>query len=79
MVWMIIIQQQQEPVLACRPDSAVIDCNGNKKYFLSENQTRKEKAIQEINWAEWSPFEYSKCTEGCVVPMLYDNLLSLFA
>ena len=45
-----------------------------------ENQTRKE-AIQEINWAEWSPFEYSKCTECQFLPLcmcgcpytLYDN------
>ena len=58
--------------MACRPDSAVIDCNGNifkcrtqtgeldKKIgnvLNPENQTRKE-AIQEINWAEWSPFEF---------------------
>lgn len=52
--------------MACRPDSAVIDCNGNifkcrtqtgeldKKIgnvLNLENQTRKE-AIQEINWAD---------------------------
>ena len=81
--------------MACRPDSAVIDCNGNifkcrtqtgeldKKIgnvLNPENQTRKE-AIQEINWAEWSPFEYSKCTECQFLPLcmcgcpytLYDN------
>ena len=81
--------------MACRPDSAVIDCNGNifkcrtqtgeldKKIgnvLNLENQTRKE-AIQEINWAEWSPFEYSKCTECQFLPLcmcgcpytLYDN------
>ncbi len=81
--------------MAGRPDSAVIDCNGNifkcrtqtgeldKKIgnvLNPENQTRKE-AIQEINWAEWSPFEYSKCTECQFLPLcmcgcpytLYDN------
>lgn len=83
------------PCMACRPDSAVIDCNGNIFKCRTQTgeldrkignvlnlkmQTRRE-AIQEINWAEWSPFDYHKCVECQFLPLcmcgcpytLYDN------
>lgn len=81
--------------IANRVDSAIIDCYGNIYKCRSQvgefekkignvcdykNQTVDE-AIREINWLEWSPFQYTQCKKCKILPIcmggcpfsLYDN------
>lgn len=83
------------PCIANRIDTAVIDCYGNiykcrsqvgefekriGNVCDSENQTVDE-AVREINWLEWTPFQYAVCRECKILPIcmggcpftLYDN------
>lgn len=83
------------PCIANRIDSAIIDCFGNIYKCRSQvgefekrignvceldNQTVDE-AVREINWFEWSPFQYNECRECVYLPLcmggcpysLYDN------
>lgn len=71
------------PCIANRIDSAIIDCFGNIYKCRSQvgefekrignvceldNQTIDE-AVREINWFEWSPFQYDKCRECIYLPL----------
>ena len=83
------------PCIANRIDSAIINCFGNIYKCRSQvgefekrignvceldNQTVDE-AVREINWFEWSPFQYNECRECVYLPLcmggcpysLYDN------
>lgn len=71
------------PCIANRIDSAIIDCFGNIYKCRSQvgefekrignvceldNQTVDE-AVREINWFEWSPFQYNECRECVYLPL----------
>lgn len=83
------------PCIANRIDSAIIDCYGNIYKCRSQvgefekrvgnvcnyEEQSSDEAVREINWLEWSPFQYSQCRKCKILPIcmggcpfsLYDN------
>ena len=71
------------PCIANRIDSVVIDCFGNIYKCRSQvgefekrignvcelNDQTVDEAMREINWFEWSPFQYDECRECIYLPL----------